>query len=111
MVDLIGKTIVDAEVDGYGIKLTFDDGSVFDYEATDGGYSGWEITKGNSVEGGVPGPAVGAKDKGLVLRGRAFPQRKYEWLPEYWCACGRYLGVYKKVNYCPDCGRKIIWDE
>ena len=36
---LIGKTIVQADVDGYGIELTFDDGSLFLYSASDGGYS------------------------------------------------------------------------
>lgn len=36
---LIGRTIVKADVDGYGIEMTLDDGSVFVYGASDGGYS------------------------------------------------------------------------
>ena len=40
---LIGKTIVFAEIDGYGIKLKFSDGSIFDYSSSSGGYSCWEI--------------------------------------------------------------------
>lgn len=42
---LIGKKIVNADVSGYGIKLELDDGSIFEYDATDGGYSSWKITK------------------------------------------------------------------
>lgn len=47
---LMGKTIVKAEVGGYGIKLTFDNNYVFDYDASDGGYSCWEIYKENNNE-------------------------------------------------------------
>jgi len=43
--ELIGKTITFADVDGSIVHLKFDDGSEFYYEATDGGYSCWEITK------------------------------------------------------------------
>lgn len=39
------KTIIKAEVDGFGIKLYLDDGNVFDYDSSDGGYSGWEVYK------------------------------------------------------------------
>lgn len=42
---LVGETIVKAEVGGYGIKLTFENNYVFDYDASDGGYSCWEIYK------------------------------------------------------------------
>lgn len=46
--DLIGRVIIAAEVDGFGIKLKLDDGSAFEYDASDGGYSTWElITKDN----------------------------------------------------------------
>ena len=41
---LIGKKIVSADVSGYSIKLELDDGSIFIYDASDGGYSSWEIT-------------------------------------------------------------------
>lgn len=36
---LVGKTIINAEVDGFGMTLTFDDGRIFSYSASDGGYS------------------------------------------------------------------------
>ena len=45
---LIGKTIKKADIDGGGIELTFDDGEVFVYEATDGGYSSWEFLKSDN---------------------------------------------------------------
>ena len=45
MEELIGKTILAAEVDGFGIALVFDDGSVFNYSASDGGYSTYDFTK------------------------------------------------------------------
>jgi len=40
---LIGKKIINADVNGYGIRLELDNGSIFEYDATDGGYSSWEI--------------------------------------------------------------------
>ena len=40
---LIGKTIIEAKVDGFGIRLKLEDGSIFEYEASDGGYSLWEM--------------------------------------------------------------------
>lgn len=40
---LIGAVIIDAEVDGYRIRLVLDNGKTFYYEATDGGYSCWDI--------------------------------------------------------------------
>ena len=48
---LLGKEIVKAEVDGNGIKLTFDNDYVFDYDASDGGGSCWEIYKENDEDG------------------------------------------------------------
>lgn len=44
MKELIGKTILSAEVDGFSIELVFDDGSTFSYFASDGGYSTYEFT-------------------------------------------------------------------
>lgn len=41
---LIGKKIINADVSGYGIRLELDDGSIFEYDASDGGYSSWEIS-------------------------------------------------------------------
>lgn len=40
---LAGKTIEKAEIDGYGVFITFTDGSVFSYSATDGGYSSYAL--------------------------------------------------------------------
>ena len=40
---LTGRTIAKAEVDGYGIVLELDDGITFLYDASDGGYSAWEV--------------------------------------------------------------------
>lgn len=45
--DLIGKTIENIEIDGYGIEMRFTDGTVFEYSASDGGYSCWDISKGS----------------------------------------------------------------
>ena len=38
---LKGKVIIDAEITGYGVTLKLNDGTVFEYEASDGGYSVW----------------------------------------------------------------------
>lgn len=43
MNELIGKTITKAEVGGCGVRLWFDDGMIFDFDAADGGYSCWEL--------------------------------------------------------------------
>lgn len=42
---LIGKTITDAIVNGYEVVLCFDDDTIFNYNASDGGYSSYELTK------------------------------------------------------------------
>ena len=42
---LTGKTIKEAEVDGFGIRMVFTDGAVFEYSASDGGYSQYELTE------------------------------------------------------------------
>ena len=42
---LVARTILKAEVDGAGIRLVLDNGTTFDYDASDGGCSLWEITK------------------------------------------------------------------
>lgn len=39
------------------------------------------------------------------------PHRNYQYLSDYWCQCGWHLGKKGDVKYCPDCGRKVIWDE
>ena len=48
--ELVGKTITKAEVDGYGVRLYFDDNMIFDFDASDGGYSCWELYSGAKME-------------------------------------------------------------
>ena len=43
--DLIGKTIKTIDVDGFSAEILFTDGTKFVYDASDGGYSYWEILK------------------------------------------------------------------
>ena len=38
------------------------------------------------------------------------PHRNYKYLSDYWCKCGWNLGKRGDVNYCANCGRKVIWD-
>lgn len=40
---LINKTIMDIEVDGFGVNIVFTDGSKFYYSASDGGFSAWSL--------------------------------------------------------------------
>lgn len=47
---LVGKTIRKAEVTGYGVKLVMSDGTVLDYDSSDGGYSAWIVYKIKLVE-------------------------------------------------------------
>lgn len=41
--DLIGKTITEMSIDGYCILMTVDDGTTLYYDASDGGYSAWDV--------------------------------------------------------------------
>lgn len=43
---LEGKTIKTADVDGFEVEITFTDGSVFYYDASDGGYSNYSLREG-----------------------------------------------------------------
>ena len=43
--ELIGKTITNAIVNGYEVVLIFDDNTILDYNASDGGYSYYELRK------------------------------------------------------------------
>ena len=40
---LIGKTVKGINVDGFGVDITFTDGTVFYYNASDEGCSDWDI--------------------------------------------------------------------
>ena len=40
---LIGKTVKEVDINGFEVYIIFTDGTIFDYEASDGGYSSWDI--------------------------------------------------------------------
>lgn len=42
---LLGKTVASADVSGHAVRLKFTDGTEFDYDASDGGYSCWDVKK------------------------------------------------------------------
>ena len=43
--DLIGKTLANIDVDGFGVEMLFTDGIMFIYDSSDGGYSNWTISR------------------------------------------------------------------
>ena len=43
---MLGKTVKEADIDGHGIRIVFTDGAVFHCDASDGGYSQYELTDG-----------------------------------------------------------------
>lgn len=43
--DLMNKTIASIEIDGFGVNLITQDGVALSYNASDGGYSCWDIFK------------------------------------------------------------------
>ena len=45
---LVGKTIARIDVDGFDVNIVFTDGTVFEYESSDGGYSCWNIYKNDN---------------------------------------------------------------
>ena len=49
-ISIIGKTIKDAVIDGFGIEIKFTDGTKLCYDASDGGYSMWEFIEANMRE-------------------------------------------------------------
>lgn len=42
---LLGKTVMSSDVNGFGVRIKFTDGTVFDYSASDGGYSCWSVER------------------------------------------------------------------
>lgn len=42
---LLGKTVMSADVSGYDVRIRFTDGTVFDYIASDDGYSYWSVKR------------------------------------------------------------------
>ena len=49
--DLICKTIEKIDINGYGVEIRFTDGTELVYNASDGGYSCWDISKGGEANG------------------------------------------------------------
>ena len=92
---LIGKTIVWAQIGGYGVELKFSDGSILDYSSSDGGCSSWEI-----------------RDTQEARHGR--------WIRDEFgskcSSCGLYAyedkyGEPWESPYCPICGTKMDEDD
>lgn len=52
--DFVGHKITDLFVDGYGVEITIDSGLKLMYDASDGGYSSYEV-----VDDGEPDPLEG----------------------------------------------------
>lgn len=48
--NLIGKTVIEVNIDGYEVHIKFSDGTEFDYYASDAGYSSWEIINSKTEE-------------------------------------------------------------
>ena len=55
--ELAGKEIFTAEVNGFSVVLNFVDGSRFEYEASDGGYSHWDL-----IPAGTASPCMVGSD-------------------------------------------------
>lgn len=104
---LIGKTIVYAEIGGYGIKLKFSDGSILDYSSSSDGDSCWEITDDTNIDLIKTTPTID-------------PVKHGEWhkfdSTYYRCSnCGGWLKYdsrspeYLKIDYkyCPKCGARM----
>lgn len=47
---LVGRTIKEIQLNGYEIRITFVDETIFIYEASDGGYSCWSFINEQGVE-------------------------------------------------------------
>ena len=101
---LTGKTIKEAEVDGFGIRMVFTDGAVFEYDASDGGYSQYELTE--ATADAQPGQKKG---HWIVWGGMDIPENH----GRHKCSeCGEFAPVrYEKPlikenlsNFCPNCG-------
>lgn len=121
MDDLIGKTIKEAEVDGFGIRIVFTNGAVFEYSASDGGYSQYELTEATAdvqterkkeeidrIESAIrhiqtaadvdlwaAGIAVAAIQKALPKKVTAKPDTYNENLLHLYCpTCENWVGIY-----------------
>ena len=48
--DMVGKTVESVSVNGFFVEITFTDGSEFCYEASDAGYSSYQLKLKDSDE-------------------------------------------------------------
>lgn len=64
---LIGKTISEIEVDGYGLKIVTTDGFVLRYEASDGGYSSWDVDTLSGLEAKKHSMLEGCNNNTLLM--------------------------------------------
>lgn len=92
---LIGKTIVYAEIGGYGIKLKFSDGSILDYSSSSGGYSCWEII--DDINQDVP--CDFCSNYGLEDGDTLYISADWDG--------GVAFDYVRDIHYCPKCGRKL----
>ena len=104
---LIGKTIVAAEIGGYGIRLKFSDGSILDYSSSSDGDSCWEIIDGaNQVDKSEDGQN---REKNSPFLTQLFCKHTFindhvTVVTSFW----PYSEAHYLVKRCTKCG-KIIW--
>lgn len=104
---LVARTILKAEVDGFGIRLVLDNGTMFDYDASDGGCSLWEITKEDEIRD-LPsavkhGEWIATHERTLFSNPDSIT---------YVCSeCGYTIyGIPSTTTYCPSCGARMEGD-
>ena len=47
----------------------------------------------------------------LLKEQEVIPHQNYAGLNMWWCGCGWGIGARGTLNYCPNCGRKVKWDD
>ena len=99
--DLINKTIEKIDIDGYGIEIRFSDGTEFVYNASDAGYSTWDIF--NRVTNAI------AMLKEHEAKTPVECEHNGYWY--YTCpTCGNHEELFREWNYCPFCGQEVKWE-
>ena len=116
-----GRRITEARIDGFGIKLVLDNEFVFEYDASDGGYSDWEIRrlKNDEKEEIDQLPTVNIPTAVGESVG-ALPVRHGKWCEGTECysddfivcsVCGEAFNVLDndtyRFDYCPKCGARM----